>query len=78
MSFYVKLQGKEVLERILLVLENCLIFSHQVLYELSLFCSFIHRIVPIKTFRRKVAGPITICALSIPEVRLYAAGLLTS
>ena len=33
MLFYVKLQGKEVLEKIILVLEKSLIFSHKILYE---------------------------------------------
>ena len=33
MPFYVKLQGKEVLEKIMLVLEMCLIFSPKILYE---------------------------------------------
>ena len=33
MSFYVKLQGKEVLEKIILVFEKSLIFPPKILYE---------------------------------------------
>jgi len=33
MSFYVKLQGKDGLEKIILVLEKSLIFSLKILYE---------------------------------------------
>ena len=33
----------------------------------SLFCSFVHYIVPVYKFRRKIAGPITTCAVSMPS-----------